>query len=241
MFPFKNSGNLSFQNPNYVEEEEENMVENQINWADIGSEGLESMNTSLNNREISRRGRGRGRGQGRGRRQNSSFDPNNESGPSNYCDDEEQKRKHREVERQRRQEMSDLYSALRSQIPDQYIQGKRSTSDHVAEAANYIKDLEKNIKELSIRRDELKATPEWRNPTYEVGGSSSNPNARPGSVVINPCLGGIAINIDVGYEDQTFSLSSALQVLFEEGLSVSSCTSTKINDRIVHDIICEVK
>ena len=126
MFPFKNSGNLSFQNPNYVEEED-NMVENQINWADIGSEALESMNTSLNNRGISRRGRGRGRGRGQrqGRGQNSCFDhPNNESGTSNYCDDEEQKRKsiHREVERQRRQEMSNLYSALRSQIPDQYIQ-----------------------------------------------------------------------------------------------------------------------
>ena len=104
---------------------------------------------------------------------------------------------------------------------------------------NYIKDLEKNVKDLSNRRDELKASPEWANPTYHVGGSS-NPTPRPGSVMINPRIGGLSIDIDVAYADDNFSLSTALQLLFEEGLSVSTCTSTKVNDRIVHNILCEV-
>ena len=120
------------------------------------------------------------------------------------------------------------------------FQGKRSASDHIAEAVNYIKDLEKSVKELSIRREELRASPEWANPTYHVGGST-NSASRPGSVMINPRMGGLGIQIDVPYEhDQSFSLSSALHVLYEEGLSVSSCTSTNVNDRIIHNIICQV-
>lgn len=121
------------------------------------------------------------------------------------------------------------------------FQGKRSASDHIAEAVNYIKDLEKSVKELSIRRDELRASPEWANPTYDHVGGSTNSASRPGSVMINPRIGGLGIQIDVPYQhDQSFSLSSALHVLYEEGLSVSSCTSTNVNDRIIHNIICEV-
>uniref|UniRef100_A0A803M0M9 Uncharacterized protein n=1 Tax=Chenopodium quinoa TaxID=63459 RepID=A0A803M0M9_CHEQI len=80
--------------------------------------------------------------------------------------------------------------------------GKRSTSDHLTEAVNYIKDLEKNIQELSDKRDQLKAAPESHTSTYQVG-SSSHPRASLGSVEISPCLGGLDIDINAGYEDQS--------------------------------------
>ncbi|XP_021730483.1 transcription factor bHLH118-like [Chenopodium quinoa] len=235
MFPFQRSGELSFQTTEFVAEEEQIDAENQIYWLDgapLNIEGnMNTANVSLG--PSNNRGRSRGRGRGRGR-----VSSNNTSN-YNDNDDEQKKAIHKEVERQRRLEMSNLYSSLRSTLPPEYVKGKRSTSDHLAEAVNYIKDLEKNIQELSDKRDQLKAAPESPTSTYQVG-SSSNPRPSLGSVEINPCLGGLDIDINAGYEDESFTLSSALQVIFEEGLSVTSCSSTKVNQRIIHKIVCEV-
>ncbi|KAL2920567.1 hypothetical protein RDABS01_012058, partial [Bienertia sinuspersici] len=228
MFPFQKTGELSFQTMDFVAaDEDQNNVENQFFWTDANASASTNSNNNygfclnVNDNTGPRRARGRGRG----RRSSAA------GGTSNNCNDDnndEQKKKtiQREVERQRRLEMSNLYASLCSTLPPEYTQGKRSTSDQIVEAANYIKDLEKI--------DELKAT----NYDYQDG-ESSTPRLRQGSVVIEPRLGGISIDIDVGGEDESFGLSSALQIVFEEGLSVSSCTSTRVDERLVHHIICK--
>ncbi|KAJ8448664.1 hypothetical protein Cgig2_010551 [Carnegiea gigantea] len=163
------------------------------------------------------------RGRGRGRKPSSS----------NTQDDSEKKIIHREIERQRRQEMSNLYASLRDVLPAEYIKGKRAVSDHVAEAANYIKDLERNVKELGERRDQLRNSIE--------GGGSSSSFSPESAVSIRQFGGGLEIEINVDCEDMRFSLATALQIAYEEGLCVESYSSTKVSDRFIHNLLCEVK
>ncbi|XWS61869.1 hypothetical protein CRYUN_Cryun07bG0161700 [Craigia yunnanensis] len=145
---------------------------------------------------------------------------------------------HRDTERKRRQEMTTLYATLRSLIPFEYLKGKRSISDHMNEALNYIKHLQKKILELSDMRDELKK-PSNSNASSSVPESSQNSSED--SVMVRHCLAGVEVVI-ITCLRQGLQLSSVLEVIVAEGLSVVTCISTKVNKSLImHIIDSEVK
>ena len=132
------------------------------------------------------------------------------------------------------------------------FQGKRSISDHIHEAGKYIKQLQIKIKELSTKRDDLKkhylSDSSSIGPTDHGGaGSSSSFTPRPPQqgqfIRVQPCCGGVEIAIgtsDFGGADGGLALSRVLEVILEEGLSLVSCVSTKVNDKLLHTVQSEV-
>ncbi|KAF8412345.1 hypothetical protein HHK36_000307 [Tetracentron sinense] len=155
------------------------------------------------------------------------------SGHNDECDDEIEKKKviRREIERQRRQEMATLCASLQCLLPLKYFKGKRSTSDQLYEAVNYITDLQKKILELSDKRDRLQR---WSN--LRSNGSSNSCLC----VTVRSCLAGVEVVISSGKGEKALPFSRVLDVLIEEGLSVLSCSFTKVNGRSLHTIQSEV-
>ncbi|XP_022734970.1 transcription factor bHLH126-like [Durio zibethinus] len=151
-------------------------------------------------------------------------------------DDDKKKLMHRDIERQRRQEMATLYASLRTLLPLEYIKGKRAISDHMHGAVSYIKDLQNRIDELNAKRDELK---KLSSSSGFDQGTSSNDSC-PSSAVVRQSFDGVEVLIRTGLGAQALTLSRVLELLLEEGLDVVSCISTRIDGGLIHTIQSEV-
>ena len=119
-----------------------------------------------------------------------------------------------------------------------WFQGKRSISDHVQEATNYIKDLQNGIQELSHKRDKLKS--------LNTSGSSNcvappqNPHSRASdSIIVRSSSVGMEVMINTAFTEG-LPLSRVVNVLTGEGLSIISCISSKVNERLLHTIESQV-
>ncbi|PKI38968.1 hypothetical protein CRG98_040642 [Punica granatum] len=148
---------------------------------------------------------------------------------------------HRDVERQRRQEMASLYGSLRSHLPVEILKGKRSISDHIYQAIGYIKNLQRKIQVLSDKRDEMKRVSDSKKIDDPKTNKEESPRPRGHQdvVTIEPCIGGIEITISTDLK-QGVALSKVLGFLIREGMTLISCASTVVNERLLHSIKSEV-
>ncbi|KAL2324469.1 hypothetical protein Fmac_023527 [Flemingia macrophylla] len=155
-------------------------------------------------------------------------------------DNDEKKIIRREVEKQRRTHMSVLCASLRSSLPFELIKGKRSASDHIGEAVNYIQGLKQKVDALQVKRDRLKqkVNSSLVETVIEVPDHSV---AVVKCVNINPTPGGVEVAICSGFAEGNFPLSELMEILLQEGCDVVSCVSTNANGRIFHTIKSEVE
>ncbi|PRQ59973.1 putative transcription factor bHLH family [Rosa chinensis] len=164
------------------------------------------------------------------------------------ADSDERKIMRRDNERQRRQVMAIRTASLRSLLPLELIKGKRSITEHINEAVNYIKQLKEKIQELNAKREELRrvykhyssSAHDFSPEIDENLGTKSTSNIMVGLT----CWGGVEIVASTNgtncSELEGFSLSGVLKALLAEGLTVVECASTTANQRLIHSIQCEV-
>ncbi|CAN1833727.1 Transcription factor bHLH36 [Linum perenne] len=162
-----------------------------------------------------------------------------EGGGKEEKEEEEKKKKmlHKDVEKQRRLEMTSLYSSLRSLLPIEYLKGKRSISDHIHQAANYIKHQERKIEELSCKRDQLKKLSSSSSTSNSSANNYIHDSNYMSIVSVRRCLIGIEVILE---ESGMVSVSRVVGDLVTEGLNVVSTVSAKVNHRMVHTIKAEV-
>ncbi|QCD95118.1 Achaete-scute transcription factor-related [Vigna unguiculata] len=151
--------------------------------------------------------------------------------------DEDKKWMHKETERQRRQEMGKLCNNLRSLLPLEYVKGKRSTSDHVHEAMNYINHLQDKVKQLQEKRDALLKVSNLSSIVPE--NESSCATHLPPLVLVHPFPGGLEIICSHSFRKSVFPMSRLLDILHKEGLNVVNTTSIRRDGRFIHTIQSE--
>ncbi|NP_001295841.1 transcription factor bHLH118-like [Cucumis sativus] len=146
---------------------------------------------------------------------------------------------HRDVERQRRQEMSTLYAALRSLLPVEYLKGKRSICDHMHETVKYIQHMQTKIQMLRNKRDELKKNIEDGEDSGNITTIETLNSSKRDSVLVMPrSCGGVQILLDTATHHR-LPLSNLIKFLITQNLQIISCHSTRKNDRFLHTIETE--
>ncbi|PSS33134.1 Transcription factor bHLH120 like [Actinidia chinensis var. chinensis] len=218
MFSLHQSDELVFQTTLSLPRKQQEI---QQDPTDIGRAILESSNLTTNTI---------------GKRKKKSVGIDREDNDGGTNGKKERKVVHREIERKRRQEMGNLYASLRTLLPLEYIKGKRSISDHMNEAVNYINHLQKNINELEIKREKLKKLPSSRDPLASTASGSSK-ICFPNSVTVSLCYGGVEILVT---SEKGFALSTVFRLLVDERIDVVSYFSTEVNGRLFHTIRSEI-
>lgn len=102
---------------------------------------------------------------------------------------------------------------------------------------NYIRHLQDKIQELSDKRDCLK---KLSNTSNNVAPDCPTSCLECSSVTVEPCWAGVEVLVSTGFT-QGLPLSRVLSVLTSEGLSIVSCSSTKVNGMLLHSIESEVQ
>lgn len=92
-------------------------------------------------------------------------------------------------------------------------------------AVHHIKQMEENIRELSLKRDQLKKNSNT---------NESSTNHLHNMVSVSFCKERVQILINSCSIEDGFILSELLNAVVEEGLNVTSCLLTKVNDRLLH-------
>ncbi|CAN6588065.1 unnamed protein product [Malus baccata var. baccata] len=170
--------------------------------------------------------------------------PNSNNNGANPSDGKtERKTVRRDNERQRRQHMAALNASLRSLLPYELIKGKRSITEHMNEAVNYINHVKAKIEELNAKKEKInKKLYECDSQDFGLRNESSGHNFLKYSIMVRPtCLGGVEVLVSSSCgEEEGLLLSGVLKVLLAEGLSVVECASTRVNESLFHTIQCEV-
>ncbi|KAL7141848.1 hypothetical protein ABFS83_08G081800 [Erythranthe nasuta] len=148
----------------------------------------------------------------------------------------------RDIERQCRQEMSLLYSSLRSLLPLQYVKGKRAVSDHTHQAVIYIKHMQMRNEEMRIKREKLNKltnnVSETRSEDRVIIEAAAN-SSPTYCVKINVCNGAGINEILItssSIDNGSFSLSKVFVKLLQRGFNVISCVSTRVDNLFLHKI-----
>ncbi|KAK2424595.1 transcription factor bHLH162 [Trifolium repens] len=141
------------------------------------------------------------------------------------------------VEKNRRNQMKNLFSKLNSLLPNYSNKEALPLPEQVEEAINYIKSLETNVKLVKEKKEGL-----MENKRSHSGCSSSSEAKRniiSPKIEIHEMGSSLQVIITCGVNDQ-FILCEIIRILHEENLEVITANSSVAKDSIFHILHAEI-
>ncbi|KAJ8444138.1 hypothetical protein Cgig2_029913 [Carnegiea gigantea] len=141
------------------------------------------------------------------------------------------------IEKNRRNQMKNLYSQLHSLVPREgSSSGEPMTlPDQIDEATNYIKQLQMNVEELKEKRDNLRSSDRPNGKSKSRRGSSYSPV----QIDVNENCGTLEVTFVTGLECQ-FVFNEVIRILHEENAEVLNASYSVVEDTAFHTIHAQV-
>ncbi|TKY48874.1 Transcription factor bHLH36 [Spatholobus suberectus] len=142
------------------------------------------------------------------------------------------------VEKNRRNQMKNLYFKLNSILPNYNPKEAMPLPDQIDEAINYIKSLETNVKMAQEKKEMLmeeKRTRSGCSRASEAQGSPKSPK-----IEIHEMGSSLEVILTCGVNNQ-FIFCEIIRILHEENVEVITANSSMVGDSVLHVVRGEIR
>ncbi|KAJ7946990.1 transcription factor bHLH36 [Quillaja saponaria] len=142
------------------------------------------------------------------------------------------------IEKNRRNQMKDLYSKLNSLVQHQTSREPAATSlpDQLDEATNYIKKLQMDLERMREKKDILMGN---ENPNMTMNVGKRMVGLRSPEIEIKEIGSALEIVLITGLDCQ-FMFNETIRVLHEEGADIVNASFSVVEDTVFHSIHSKV-
>ncbi|GKU96448.1 hypothetical protein SLEP1_g9681 [Rubroshorea leprosula] len=137
------------------------------------------------------------------------------------------------IEKNRRDQMKHLYSSLNSLLPHQPSKKPLTVPDQIDEAVDYIKSMQKRLKECEERREELTGRKRVRGCSNIYGSDAAGSSSKSAEIKIHEMGSDLQIFLITGLENK-FIFYDIIRILHEQGAEVENATYSTWGDKIFH-------
>ncbi|XP_020229428.1 transcription factor bHLH162 [Cajanus cajan] len=143
------------------------------------------------------------------------------------------------VEKNRRNQMKNLYSQLYSILPTYNPKEAVPLPNQVDEAINYIKSLEKKVKTAQEKKERL-LTERERTRSGFSSASEAQGSMKSAKIDIHETDSSLQVFLTCGVENQ-FIFCEIIRILHEENVEVISANSSMVGDSMLHVVRGEIR
>ncbi|PSS24634.1 Transcription factor bHLH36 like [Actinidia chinensis var. chinensis] len=141
------------------------------------------------------------------------------------------------IEKNRRNHMKDLCSKLHSLVPHHHTSREAmSLADHLGEASNYIKNLEKHLEKMRQKRDRLTGIAKQNIASMSC---AANVGLRPPQVEVHEMGSALEVVLVTGL-NYKFMFKETIRLLHEEGAEIVNAGFSVVDDTVFHTIHSKV-